>query len=66
MIDETRATWQHVFGKLSSGRFIATCFACWIWCNLAHRSLISTEFTAGMLVLIFEWYFKRSDRRKDE
>jgi hypothetical protein len=59
-------TRDHIVGKLSSGRWIATIAACIIWAMLAYRDRLSPEFHGGTITLVIASYFQRKRAEDSE
>jgi len=51
--------------KLLSGRFLLTVIGGLVFAYLACKKILPNEATMGILILIFEAYFHREDRTKE-
>ena len=55
-------SFDNIVNKLLSGRFILTVVGGFTFAYLACKRILPNEASMGILILIFEAYFHRSDR----
>ena len=56
---------EHVFAKLSSGRWILTVISGIVFAILAISGKLNPEDTMKILLIVFTLYFTRNDRGKE-
>ena len=57
---------EHIFNKISSGRWILTVIGGGVFAYVAITGMLPKEATASILTAIFMSYFQRSDRSNDK
>ena len=53
---------NRIVEKLTSGRWLLTLAAIYVWIHGTISGLLSAEFSGGLLVLVTKEYFDRKDR----
>jgi hypothetical protein len=57
---------REIIAKLTSGRFILTVICGLTFAYLACKKILPNEATMGVIILVFEAYFHRSDRTNEK
>ena len=65
MIQRLFDTANKVLDKVLGGRFILTVLCGYAFLYGVRTKYISAESALLVIVLVFEWYFKREDRKKE-
>ena len=58
--------WKEIVSKIISGRYILTVVCAGVFAYGVYSRIIPSQTAVLVIVLVFEWYFKREDRPKEE